>query len=173
MLAPIKQPIEGHLPPLPYLQPPQNGSHSSLELVPALVAFMYHLLQSAGCISAILPSKSPVLLVYKFQMSKTLMNLPLKGLDWHLELVSKMYTDRKGTFALILTIVQNSISVDTNLKPLLFFFGFCVQYIWRVWGSSHCFSFFKPVIKFRVILQELLPQTPSFLNSNKKKKKKM
>lgn len=77
----MKQPIKGHLPPFPYLQPPQNCSHSSLELVPALVAFMYHLLQSAGRISAILPSKSPVLLVYQFQMSKTLMNLPLKGLD--------------------------------------------------------------------------------------------
>lgn len=66
---------------LTYLEPPQNGSHSFLQVVPALVAFMYHLLQLAGGVSAVLAGKAPVLLIDQLQLSEPLMDLPLECLQ--------------------------------------------------------------------------------------------
>jgi len=68
-------------PPLNYLESPQNGSDSFLEVVPALVAFVYHLLQLAGRVSAVLAGKAPVLLIDQLQLSEPFMDLPLECLQ--------------------------------------------------------------------------------------------
>ena len=46
-----------------YSESPQDSRDPLLQVVPALVALVHHLLQLAGCVSAVLSGQAPVLLV--------------------------------------------------------------------------------------------------------------
>lgn len=63
-----------------YSESPQHSRDPLLEVVPALVALMDHLLQFAGRVGAVLPGQPPVLLVDELQLSEPLVDLPLEGL---------------------------------------------------------------------------------------------
>lgn len=80
------QPLADYLPQHPggpqagYPESPQDGCDPLLQIVPALVALVHHLLQLAGCVRAVLSSQPPVLLVDELQLCQSFVNLPLKGL---------------------------------------------------------------------------------------------
>lgn len=64
-----------------YLEPPENGSHSFLEVIPALVALVHHLFELAGRVGAVLARQAPVLLIDQLQLRQPLVDLPLERLQ--------------------------------------------------------------------------------------------
>lgn len=64
-----------------YPEPSQHGRDPPLEVVPALVALVDHLLELAGRVCAVLPRQAPVLLVDELQLREPLVDLPLEGLQ--------------------------------------------------------------------------------------------
>ena len=67
-------------PPVLYLEPAEDGRHSAVQRVPAPVALVDHDLELAGPVGAVLPGQTPVLVVDDFQLSESLVNLPLETL---------------------------------------------------------------------------------------------
>lgn len=63
-----------------YLEPAEDGGHSAVEGVPALVALMDHGFEPAGSVRAVLSGKATVLVVDEFQLSQALIHLPLEAL---------------------------------------------------------------------------------------------
>lgn len=64
-----------------YLEPPENGSYSFLEVIPALVPLVHHLLELAGRVGAVLAGQAPVLLIDQLQLRQALVDLPLERLQ--------------------------------------------------------------------------------------------
>ena len=63
-----------------YLEPPENGSDSFPEVIPALVALVHHLFELAGRVGAVLTGQAPVLLIDQLQLSQAFMHLSLESL---------------------------------------------------------------------------------------------
>lgn len=64
-----------------YLEPPEDGGHSFLEVVPALVALVHHVFELAGRVGAVLAGQAPVLLIDQLQLRQALVDLPLERLQ--------------------------------------------------------------------------------------------
>lgn len=70
-----------------YLEPPENGSDSFLEVIPALVALVHHLFELAGRVGAVLTGQATVLLIDQLQLREALVDLPLERLQGKAELI--------------------------------------------------------------------------------------
>lgn len=63
-----------------YLEPAEDGGHSSVQCIPPPVAFMDHCFELAGSVCAVFPGQPAVLIVDQLELGQSLMNLPLETL---------------------------------------------------------------------------------------------
>ena len=99
------------------LQSAQDGGDALLQVVPSLVAFVNHLLQAAGGVSAVLSGQATVLLVDQFQLGQGLVDLPLESLRPQRSTLDREIRDRLLARVSGLHIVTSGGMGKSTLSP--------------------------------------------------------